>query len=124
MISTEAYHASIGRFYNRLRHFANAQNVVSVRSGIVYIILLSLLFSLLYLPILLHALFALFMLETIGVVFVNSVRFKHIDFSCHFLELSYRKYNLSFLRSSVGCPKKIKMFKETAKNCDFTKCCL
>ena len=29
MISIEAYRASIGRFYNRLRHFANVQNVVS-----------------------------------------------------------------------------------------------
>ena len=88
MISIEAYHASIGRFCNRLRHFANDQNVVSIRSGNVYTILL--LFLLMYLPILLHDLFALFVLVTIGVVYVNSVRFKHMDSSCHFFELNYR----------------------------------
>ena len=75
MISIEAYRASIGRFYNRLKHCTNAQNVVSIRSGNVPIILLLLLFLLLYLPILLHAFFALFMLVTIDVVYVNTVRF-------------------------------------------------
>ena len=86
-----------------------------------------LLFSLLYLPILLHVYFALFLLVIINVVYVNSVRFKHIDTSCHFIELNYRGYNLNFLklkqllidadiesnpgptknncRSPVGCPK-------------------
>ena len=65
MICTEAYCTSSGRFCNRLRHFANAKNVVSIRSGNIYTILLFLAFSLLYLPILLPALFALFMLVTI-----------------------------------------------------------
>ena len=96
MITIEAYCASIGRFYNRLKHFHNAQNVVSIRSGNVHIILF-LLFSLLYLPTLLHAFFALFMLVTIDIVYVNTVRFKHFDSSCHFLELNYRGYNLNFL---------------------------
>ena len=41
---------------------------------------------------------ALFMLVTIDVVYVNTVRFKHIDSSCHFLELNYRGYNLNFLK--------------------------
>ena len=90
MISIEAYDASIGRFCNRLRHFANDQNVVSIRSGNVYTILLLLLFSLMYLPILLHDLFALFVLVTIDVVYVNLVRFKHMDSSYHFFELNYR----------------------------------
>ena len=74
MISIEAHRASIGRFYNRLRHFVNAQNVIS------FVILLFLLF-LLYLSIPLHVLFALFMLVAIDVAYVNSVRFKHIYFS-------------------------------------------
>ena len=64
------------------------------------------------------------------------VKFKHIDSSCHFLDLNYRGLNLNFLtlkqllidgdiesnsgpaqndcKSSVGCPKKIKMFKGRA----------
>ena len=119
--------AFIGRFYNKLKQFANDKNVVSIGSGNVHIILLFLLFSLLYLPILLHVLFALFLLVIINVVYVNSVRFKHIDTSCHFFELYYRGHNLNFLklkqllidadiesnpgptknncRSPVGCPK-------------------
>ena len=44
MISIEAYRASIGKFYDRLRHFANAQKLVSIRRGNVYTILLFLLF--------------------------------------------------------------------------------
>ena len=51
-----------------------------------------------YLPILLHAFFALFMLVTIGIAYVNTVRFKRIDSLCHFLELNYRGYNLNFLK--------------------------
>ena len=98
MISIEAYCVSISRFCNRLTHFANTQNVVSIRSGNVYIILLFLLFSMLYLPILLYALCALFLLVTIDVVYINSVRFKHIDSSCLFLGLNYRGYNLNFLK--------------------------
>ena len=95
------------------------------------------LFALLYLPVLLHALFALFLLVTIDVAFVNLVRFKRIDSSCQF---NYRGYNLRFpklkqlptdadiesnsgpaqsdCKSPVGCPKKIKVFKGTAKKCD------
>ena len=91
-ISIEAYYGSIGRFFNRLRHLANAQNVVSIRSGDVYIILLFLHFSL-YLPTLLHAFFALFMFVTIYVDYA-----KHIDTSCHFLEINYCGYNLNFLK--------------------------
>ena len=98
MISIEAYRAFIERFYNRLRHFANAQNVLSVKSWDVCTILLFLVFSLLYLPILLHALFSLFLLVIIDFVYVNSVRFKHIDSPFYFLELNYRGYNLNFLK--------------------------
>ena len=133
MISIEAYHASIGRFYNILKHFTSAQNVVSIWIGL----------SLLYLPILLHAFFALFLLLTIDFVYVNTVRFKHNNSSCHFLELNYGGYNLNFLKlkqllidgdiksnpgptqndckSLVGRPKKIKVFKGTAKNCDLAE---
>ena len=74
MISIEAYGASIGRFYSRLKYFTNAQNIVSIRSWNIHIILLLLLF-LLYLAILLRTFFALFMLVTIDVVYVNTVRF-------------------------------------------------
>ena len=116
MISIEAYRASIGRFYNRLRHFTNTQNVVSIRSGNVYTILLFLLFSLLYLSMLLHALFGLFLLVTIDVVYVNSVRFKHIDSSCHFLGLNCRGYNLNFLKL-----KQLLMDGDRVKSRAFTK---
>ena len=80
------------------------------------------------------------MLVTIDVVYVNTVRFKHIDSLCHFLELNYGGYNLNFLKlkqllidgdiesnpgptqndckSSVGRPKKIKLFTGSAKKCD------
>ena len=80
------------------------------------------------------------MLVTTDVVYVNTVRFKYIDSSCHFLELSCRGYNHNFLelkqlvidgdigsnpgptqndcKSSVGHPKKIKLFKGSAKKCD------
>ena len=98
MISVEAYCASIGRFYNRLRHFTNAQIIISITGGNVYIILLFLLFSVFYLPILLLALFALFVLVTVDVVYINLMRFKHMDSSCLFLELNDRGYNLNFLK--------------------------
>ena len=143
MIPIEAYRASIGRFYNRLRHFVSVQNVISIRSGNVCTIFLFLLFLLLYLPILMYAFFALFMLVSVEFFYLKSVRFKHIDSSCHFVELNYRGYNLNFFilrqllidgdiesnpgptqndcKSPVGRPKKIKMFKGTAKKCDFSK---
>ena len=82
------------------------------------------------------------MLVTIYAVYVNTVRFKHI-YSCHFLELNYRGYNLDFLKlkqlltdgdvesnpgptqndckSPVGRPNKIKVFKGTAEKCDLTE---
>ena len=37
-------------------------------------------------------------LVTIDVVYVNSLRFKHTDSLCHFLEINYRGLNLNFLR--------------------------
>ena len=80
---------------------------------------------------------------TIDVVYVNSVRFKHIDSSCHFLESNYRWYNLKFLKlkqrlidgdiqsnpgptqnnckSPVRHPKKNKLFNGTAKKCDLSE---
>ena len=95
------------------------------------------------LPILLDSLFAFFLLVTTDVVYVNLVRFKHIDSSCHFLESNYRGYNLNFLKlkqllidgdiesnpgptqndckSPVGCPKKIKVCKGRSKKCDFSE---
>ena len=111
--------------------------------GNFYTIWFFLLFSLLYLSILLHALFALFLLVTVDVFYVNTVKFKHIDTSCHFLESNYRGYNLNFLKlkqllidgdiesnpgptqndckSPVGCPKKIKVCKGRSKKCDFSE---
>ena len=125
MMSIEAYYAFVGRFCNRLRHFANIQNVVSIRCGNVYTILLFLHFSLLYLPILLHALFALFLLVVIDPCFVNSVRFKRIDYSCHFLELHHRVYNLNFLKLEQLCidsdVESNPVFKGTAINCDLSE---
>ena len=80
------------------------------------------------------------MLVTIDVVYVNTVRFKHIDCSCYFLWLNYRGYNLKLkqplihgdiesnlgptqndCKSPGGCPKKIKVFEGTAKKCDLTE---
>ena len=77
--------------------------------------------------------------------YVNSVRFKHIDCSCHFFELNYRGWNLNFLKlkqlliddgaiesnpgptqndckSPFGSPKKI-VFKGKAKNVILVKQC-
>ena len=97
----------------------------------------------LYLSVVVHALFALFSLVTIDVAYVNSVRFRHIDSSCHFLELNCKGYNLNFVKlkqllidgdiesnpapsqndceSPVGRPKKIEVFKGTAKKCDLSE---
>ena len=83
------------------------------------------------------------MLVTIDVVYVNTVRFKDIDSSCHFLELNYRGCNLNFLKlkqllidgdiepnpgptqndckSSVGRPKKSEVLKGTAKKCNLSE---
>ena len=138
MITIETYRASIRRFYNRLRHFASTKNVVSLRIANFNTILLFLLFSLLYFPILLHALFTLFILVTIDVVYVNSMRFKHIYSLCHFLGLNYKRLNLNFLilkqllidgdiesnpgptqnvcKSPVGRTKKITCLKEQQKS--------
>ena len=77
------------------------------------------------------------MLVTIDVVYVNTVRFKHIDSSCYFLQLNCREYNLQLkqplidgdiesnpepaqndCKYPVGCPKKIKVFEGTAEKCD------
>ena len=101
-----------------------------------------------YLPIifpfcLLYALFPLFVLVTVDVVYVSSVRFKHTDSSCGFLGSNYRGYNLNILilkqllitgdiksnpgptqndyKSPVGQPKKIKVFKGIAKKCDLSE---
>ena len=84
-------------FYNRLKPFSNAtKKAFALRYDSAYsIILLYLLVSLLYLPILLHVVFTLFLLVAFDVVYVNSVRVKHIDCSYHFL-LNYR--GLNFLR--------------------------
>ena len=40
----------------------------------------------------------LFILVTVEVAFLNYVRFKHIHFLCHFLELNYRGLYLNFLK--------------------------
>ena len=73
---------------------------------------------------------------------MNSKRFKHIDFSHHFLLLKYRGLNLNFLKlaqlmdgdiesnaaalqndfkSPHGWPKKNKVFTGTAKKCDLSE---
>ena len=65
------------------------------------------------------------------------MRFKHIDSSCHFLELNFWGYNFNVLKlkqllidgdiesnlgpSPVGHPKKIKASKGTAKKCDLSE---
>ena len=41
--------------------------------------------------------FVLFILVTVEVAFLNYMRFKHIHFLCHFLELNYRGLNPTFL---------------------------
>ena len=89
MISIEAHGASIGSFYNRLKTFSNAtKKAFTCRYDSSYSILLYLLVSLLYLPILLHVVFTSFVLVTFDAVHVNSARFKHINFSYHiFIEL-------------------------------------
>ena len=99
MMCIIGYWASMGRFYNRLRHFTNAQTLVSIRCPEFpqQFVILSF-SSLLNLSILLHAIFALIILVTTDVVYVNSVRFKHIDSSCHFLKLNYRGLNLDLLK--------------------------
>ena len=82
----------------RLRYVANAKNVVCTRCGNALTIFLFLRFSLLYLSVLMHAVFALFLVVTIDLVYVNFVRLKYIDSSCHFLELNYGRLNLNFLK--------------------------
>ena len=48
--------------------------------------------------ILLHTVFALFILVKIGVVYVNSASFKHVHYFGDFLELNYNSLNLNFLK--------------------------
>ena len=55
-------------------------------------------FSFLYLPVLLYAFFAIFVLVTFDVLCLKSVRLKHIDCFSHFLELNHRGVNLNFLK--------------------------
>ena len=60
-------------------------------------------FSLLYLPILLHTIFAfffIFILILFNLDCVSSVGFKHIDYSCHDVLLKYKWLNLNFLKSA------------------------
>ena len=97
MIYIETYLASIGRIYNRLRHFVNAQNVVFVRFWKVFTILLFLLFSLLYLPILLRC-FCIVYNGNNWCYLCNSIRLKHIESSCYFFEVNCRGLNLNFLK--------------------------
>ena len=85
-------------------------------------------------PILLHVVFALFILVTIDVVYVNSARFKHVGFSCQFSWVKLQRVQ-SLLKlkqlirdgdmesnpgptqndskSPFGCKRKIKIFKAT-----------
>ena len=137
MISIEAYCASIGRFYNQVRHFANPQNVVSIRSGNVYMIVIITFFI---------VVFANTIACSLCIIFIGNIwccLYKHIDSSCHFIELSYRDYNLNFLKlkqlpldgaiesnpgptqndckSPVGHTKKIKVFKGRSKKCDLSE---
>ena len=137
MISIEAYRASIGRFYHRLRHFCHARNAFSITCEDVLMIFVFLLLLLLYLPILLHATSVLFVWVIFDSVYIKSVRYKYLDCLSHFHTLNYRGLNLNFLKlgqllvdgdiesnpgptqndskSPRGRPKKVKVFKGTAK---------
>ena len=90
MISVTGYWASTGRFCNRSRHFANAQNLVSIRCGN---FLTTLLFFLFFIIQFVNAVRCYY-----TDVYLNSVWFKDIDSSCHFLELNCRGLNLDFLK--------------------------
>ena len=82
-----------------------------------------------------YAFFAIFVLVTFDVLCLKSVRLKHIDCFSYFLESNYRGLNLKLAqlliygdiesnlgsrqndcKSPRGCPKKIKVFKETPKS--------
>ena len=80
----------------------------------------------------------MFILVTIDLVYVNSVRFKHINCPYCFLELNYRSFNLkqrlidediesnpgptqNDCKPLVGRPRKIKVFKGTKKNCGLSE---
>ena len=69
-------------------------------------------FSLLYLPVLLFALFTVFVLVTFDVACLNSVGLKHIDCSFHFHELNCRGLNLNFVNLHVDLQRKLKYLKE------------
>ena len=105
MISIKAYCAFTGRSYNILRYLANSRNVVFIRCENVLTLLLFLLFSFSYLPILLHAVFALFILQQL-------LLDRDIDPN------PVPKQNNC--KSSGGRPKRIKAVKGTQK-CVFNK---
>ena len=96
IISTEAYRASIERFYNRSRHFTNPQSLFSVRRKNLFIIFI--ISSSLYLPMLLYAFLAILVFVTFDVVCLKSVSLKHCYCLSHFLGLNYTGLNLNFLR--------------------------
>ena len=54
--------------------------------------------SILYLPVLLYAFFAMFILVTFDVLCLKSVRLNHIDCFPRFLVLNYLGLNLDFLK--------------------------
>ena len=126
----------------------NARSVFSIRCKDVLTIFICLLFSFLYLPVLLYAFFAIFVFVTIDIVSLKSVslksvRLKHSDCLSHFLELNYRGLSLNFLKlaqllidgdvesnpgstqndctSPSGRPKKIRVFQGTTKTFDFSE---
>ena len=100
MISIEACLVSIRRFYNRLRHFGNTWSVLFVRCKDVLIILIWLLFLFLHLQMLLYAFFAIFELVTFDVIYLKSVRVKHIDCLSLVVPLfvNYRDLGVDFLK--------------------------
>ena len=98
MISIETYCGSIGRFCNRFRHFTNTSSVFSIRCKDVVTIFICLFFLFWYLPVVLYAFFAIFVMVAFDVVCLKLVRLKHIDYFSHFLELIYRGLNLDFLK--------------------------
>ena len=98
MISIEAHHAFTRRFYNRLRHFTKARNLFSIGRKVLFIFLICLVFSFLYLPMLLYAFLAIFILIAFDFVCLKSVRLKLSDCLSHFLDLNYRGLNLSFVK--------------------------
>ena len=99
----------IGLPFCSLRHFTNAWSAFSIRHKVVFIIFMWILFSFLYLPMLLYA---FFFCNICTWCFLREIRilliicywlfvicyWLFIDYLSHFLELNYWGLNLNFLK--------------------------